>query len=180
MRTAVGIALMLVIGCTETSTPPVTRASAVQQPKWMVEEPTTTVEPSAAVKALLRDDPDVRDLTPEEVKAALAAAQTQPAGGPALVEGAERSQLEKENAEREAARQVRLRASVMVAPGDSRYHAAGCGSLTVVEDAGGQTRRVYVGSAITLQAALDREMSPHSECGAPAADPSFPDLSSSQ
>ena len=72
-RSLLALMAMVVIGCTDQ--PPVNLATATPQPKWMTEQPTTTVEPSPQVKALLKDDPDIRELSEAEIKAALAAAQ---------------------------------------------------------------------------------------------------------
>jgi hypothetical protein len=118
------------------------------------------------------EDPDLRDLTDEEIKAELARAKER-SGQSAFQEitlpppsgGANWKQLEEQKKRRGEQWEAYLDRAVTVGP-DGMYHLGNCAALWTEEwdPRALRTRRVYRGSASTLRAASG---SPHGACGAP-------------
>jgi hypothetical protein len=166
-------AVALMFGCVRSETP---RATAAQ-PKRPVVTSTAdkAVQLSPAVTALLKPDPDVdRKITPEEIKAALAAAQSSsppPAIAPLPAHGSgEWQKLEAEQKAKSDEYERRLASTTVYVGPDGRYHTAGCPVL--IENVFDPMRRImqtrFVGRQTTLASARDQHLSPHAECGAPS------------
>lgn len=173
---AVAFAGGLLFACNAESPKPVAQAAAAQQPKWMTEEP-KRVEPSPAVKALLKDDPDLeKKLTPDEVKMALAAAQyeappPEPAAIPRMPGETEWSQLEKRAADKLAAQKRRLENTIVWVGPDGYYHAQMCEALYayIYDQRLNIMRKSFFGRNVTLGSAVASQTPRHADCAAPSA-----------
>jgi hypothetical protein len=162
------IAVVLVLGCA-----PSERAA---KPKPVVTSTTEkAVQVSPAVTALLKPDPDLdQKMTPEEIKAALAAARSSsppPAIAPLPARGSgEWQKLEAEQKAKSDEYERRLASTTVYIGPDGRYHTAGCPVL--IENVFDPMTRVvqtrFVGRQTTLAYARDQHLSPHAECGAPS------------
>lgn len=166
---------ILLIGCQAEPAPPVAQAS-MMEPAAVPEPERPRVSADPALLALAEQpDPDVRDLTPEEIRAELKRANAiegEPAFRPIAATGSDAtkkwSDIEQEKKDREAAYESLLARSVSFSPVDGRYHNGGCAALMMEERLlDGSFRTRYVGSAITVRAAKERGLSPHKDCGAP-------------
>lgn len=163
----------LAVACSQER--PVAKQAAATQPKWMREEPKKT-EPSPEVKALMKDDPDLKkQLTPAEVKMALAAAQyTEAPAPPAEYIGTagegEWSKMEKDSADKLAAYKRRMENTIVYAGPDGMYHTQSCTSLysDAYDQRLGVMRKVFNGRNITLGTASSSQMPRHAECAAPS------------
>jgi len=135
-----------------------------------------TVAISPQVQALLKPDPDIdRKLSPEEVRAMLAAAQTQPlpkgvASPPALADKSDWKKSEDAADAKRAAWEARLRATTVYLGPDGMYHNGNCSSLFVRQyNRNGFLMRLdFVGQASTLLSARDAHLNAHGQCGAPS------------
>ena len=148
------------------------------RPKWMTETAPATIEPSPQVKALLEEDPDVRELSKEEIGAALAAAQraaahpepSQP-DRPSGTSSGEWARLEKEQKQKMDAHREKLASTYVEAGRDGYYHSGNCPSTwtEVVDPRTGILHRVKTSSPATLASAIDQRLARHEACGAPDA-----------
>jgi hypothetical protein len=170
-RLSIPVAMTLMFGCAQSETP---RAMA-PKPKRPAPVVTST-QVSPAVAALLKPDPDLdRKMTPEEIKAALAAAQRS-APAPATtapLPGRGTGEWQKLEADQKAKSdeyERRLASTTVYIGPDGRYHNAGCPMLTemVFDRMGRVIQERFVGRQTTLASARDQHLSPHAECGAPS------------
>lgn len=166
---------VLIGACADRSSSGTNQASsATPPPKWMTEEPTTTVEPSPEVKALLKEDPDIRDLSEAEIKAALAAAQSSapppPSSGPRVAPTGEWSKLESEQKSQLDAHRKRLEGTIVERGRDGAYHSGGCPTLysEVFDERTRTVRRVKTSTPVTLANAANQGLTRHAECAAPS------------
>ena len=162
------VAVVLLLSCA-----PSERAVKPKQP--VVTSTEKTVQVSPAVNALLKPDPDLdRKMTPEEIKAALAAARSSsppPAIAPLPARGSgEWQKLEAEQKAKSDEYERRLASTTVYVGPDGRYHTGGCPVL--IENVFDRMSRViqerFVGRQTTLASARDQRLSPHAECGAPS------------
>lgn len=134
---------------------------------------------SPAVAALLAPDPDLdKKLTPDEVKAALAAAQSQPPpAGPAVASlTVNRNKNDWDNLQdakdaKKAAYEQRLASTYVFTAPDGKYHTGGCAAMyeNVIDRGTGQVvSRRFVGNQITLAYAKSSGLGRHDACGAPS------------
>jgi hypothetical protein len=158
-----------VLSCAPSETPP--------KPKRpLVTSTEKTVKVSPAVTALLKPDPDLdKKMTPEEIRAALAAAQQSaappPVTAPIPAHGSgEWQKLEAEQKAKSDEYERRLASTVVYIGPDGRYHNAGCPTLTVMvfDPIGRVIQERFVGRQTTLASARDQHLPPHAECGAPS------------
>lgn len=167
--------LLLIVGCAQdTPPPPATPVTAAS----VAPVQTETREPVRADPRLLalaeQEDPDLRDLTPEEIKAELARANYRPGQsafreiGPAP-KNSKWEQMGKAKQEREEQYERRLQGTGVATGPDGLYHRTGCDALrvAVVNRVTGEVRYQYVGKASTLAAMRDADARPHGMCGAP-------------
>ena len=138
--------------------------------------PEKAVAISPQVQALLKPDPDLdRKLSPEEVRATLAAAQTQPPPNRVAPPSAPTGESDWKKAENDvdakrAAYEARLRSITVYLGPDGMYHNGNCSSLFVRQyDRNGFLMRLdFVGQAWTLLHARDAHLTAHGQCGAPS------------
>ncbi len=171
LSAAVAVALMLSCAQSEPS-----RAAAKPKRPVVTSTPEKAVQVSPAVAALLKPDPDLdRKMTPDEVKATLAAAQRS-APTPAITAplpprgSGEWQKLESEQKAKSDEYERRLASTTVYVGPDGRYHNAGCLTLTenVFDRMGRVMQTRFVGRQTTLASARDQHLSPHAECGAPS------------
>ena len=171
-RLSTAVALALMLGCAQSETP---RAAAKPKRPVVTSTTETAVQVSPAVAALLKPDPDLdRKMTPEEIKAALAAARSSsppPAIAPMPSRGTgEWQKLESEQKSKSDEFERRLASTTVYVGPDGRYHNAGCPVLieNVFDRMGRVIQERFVGRQTTLASARDQHLSPHAECSAPS------------
>lgn len=151
-------------------------AKPLRKPAAIVEKPATI---SPAVAALMAPDPDLdKKMTPDEVKAALAAAQsheapTAPTIAVLSVPSGKNDwdKLQDDRDAKKAAYEQRLKGTYVFSAPDGHYHTGGCAALyeNILDRSTGQivTRR-FIGNQITLAYAKSSGLGRHDACGAPS------------
>ena len=172
-------AALLVCGCSSPAPEPQPLAQTPRRAPAVAAQKPVVISP--AVAALMAPDPDLdKKMTPEEVKATLAAAQSQaPSTAPVipaltLAYGkSEWNKLEDEKAAKKAAYEQRLTGTYVFSDRDGRYHTGGCSALyeNMIDRFSRQIlSRRFIGNQITLAYAKSSGLGRHDACGAPSYD----------
>src|SRR5436853_3819879 len=130
-RLSIAVAVALLLSCAKTETPPAKAANPTRPTPVVMSK-----QVSPAVTALLKPDPDLdRKMTPEEIKAALAAAQQSAPAPPVTASLPQRGsgewqRLEAEQKAKSDEYERRLASTTVYVGPDGRYHNASCPMLT--------------------------------------------------